>query len=151
MKAIYSEKKEIKNNVNNNSYIEELCHQSPFLVINTPCGIGKYKFNKIGYDDNKNLVLEYVLIDDESPVLHVGGEQLLAFVHRLQLRLRQERRAGAQRPAPERHPPRRQPHRLRRRRRQVSTATQQRLAVAVTALTVDRCCEQIQRQLGLHR
>ena len=65
MKAIYSEKKEIKNNVNNNSYIEELCHQSPFLIINTPCGVGKYKFNKIGYDDNNSLVLEYILTKDD--------------------------------------------------------------------------------------
>jgi len=65
MKAIYSEKKEIKNNVNNNSYIEELCHQSPFLIINTPCGVGKYKFNKIGYDNNNSLVLEYILISDD--------------------------------------------------------------------------------------
>ena len=32
-------------------YIRELCFQTPFLVINTPCGIGKYKFNKIGYDN----------------------------------------------------------------------------------------------------
>ena len=65
MKTAYSEKKDINSDVRNKSFLNELCHQSPFLVINTPCGIDKYKFNKIGYDDNKNLVLEYVLIDDE--------------------------------------------------------------------------------------
>ena len=53
MKTAYSEKKDINSEVRNKSFLNELCHQSPFLVINTPCGIGKYKFNKIGYDDNK--------------------------------------------------------------------------------------------------
>ena len=69
MKATYSEKKEIKNNVNNESFIQELCHQSPFLIINTPCGVGKYKFNKIGYDKNNSLVLGQCL----SAVGWVGG------------------------------------------------------------------------------
>ena len=45
-------------------YIQELCFQTPFLVINTPCGIGKYKFNKIGYDKDDTLILEYTLIND---------------------------------------------------------------------------------------
>ena len=45
-------------------YIKELCFQTPFLVINTPCGIGKYKFNKIGYDKDDSLILEYTLIND---------------------------------------------------------------------------------------
>ena len=66
MKATYSEKKQIKINVNNESYIQELCDQSPFLIINTPCGVGKYKFNKIGYDNNNSLVLEYILIRDDK-------------------------------------------------------------------------------------
>ena len=57
MKTAYSEKKDINSDVRNKSFLNELCHQSPFLVINTPCGIGKYKFNKIGYDDNKNPVI----------------------------------------------------------------------------------------------
>ena len=65
MKTAYSEKKDINSDVRSKSFLNQLCHQSPFLVINTPCGIGKYKFNKIGYDDNKSLVLEYVLINDE--------------------------------------------------------------------------------------
>ena len=65
MKTAYSEKKDINSDVRSKSFLNELCHQSPFLLINTPCGVGKYKFNKIGYDDNKSLVLEYVLINDE--------------------------------------------------------------------------------------
>ena len=47
------------------SSIKELCSQSPFLLINTPCGIGKYKFNKVGYDNTNELILEYKLIDDD--------------------------------------------------------------------------------------
>ena len=45
-------------------YIRELCFRTPFLVINTPCGIGKYKFNKIGYDKDDTLILEYTLVND---------------------------------------------------------------------------------------
>ena len=47
-------------------YIRELCFQTPFLVINTSCGIGKYKFNKIGYDKEDALILEYTLIKDRK-------------------------------------------------------------------------------------
>ena len=45
--------------------IKQLCDQSPFLLINTPCGIGRYKFNKVGYNDNNELILEYKLINDD--------------------------------------------------------------------------------------
>ncbi len=47
-------------------YIRELCFQTPFLVINTTCGIGKYKFNKIGYDKDDALILEYTLTNDRK-------------------------------------------------------------------------------------
>ena len=47
-----------------NKCIKELCFQVPFLVINTSCGIGKYKFNKIGYDNHDGLIIEYKLIID---------------------------------------------------------------------------------------
>ena len=47
-------------------YIRELCFQTPFLVINTSCGIGKYKFNKIGYDKDDALILEYTLVTDHK-------------------------------------------------------------------------------------
>ena len=43
--------------------IKALCNQSPFLIINTPCGVARYKFNKIGYQDN-TLVIECKLLMD---------------------------------------------------------------------------------------
>ena len=47
---------------NNKSFFKKLCRDSPFLVINTPCGVGKYKFNKIGYDNKDKMVLESKII-----------------------------------------------------------------------------------------
>ena len=47
-----------------NKCIKEVCFQVPFLVINTSCGIGKFKFNKIGYDNHDGLIIEYKLIID---------------------------------------------------------------------------------------
>ena len=44
--------------------IKALCSQSPFLIINTPCGVGKYKFNRIGYNNKDEIVLEYILVSD---------------------------------------------------------------------------------------
>ena len=66
MKTVHTKKKETKDkNIDQNkSFLSEFCSQSPFLVINTGCGVGKYKFNKIGYDDNNSLVLEYVITND---------------------------------------------------------------------------------------
>ena len=65
MKRLY-----LKNNkdgiIKNRSFFSKLCGDSPFLVISTPCGVGKYKFNKIGYDNKDNMVLEYVLINDNK-------------------------------------------------------------------------------------
>ena len=67
MKTVYSDKKDLKSTSRNNEYfLNELCSQSPFLVINTPCGIGKYKFNKIGYDKDDSLILEYTLVNDRK-------------------------------------------------------------------------------------
>ena len=51
-----------------NKSIKELCFQVPFLVINTSCGFGKYKFNKIGYDKHDVLIIEYKLIIDRKYV-----------------------------------------------------------------------------------
>ncbi len=45
--------------------IKELCAESPFLVINTPCGIGKYHFNCIGYKKSQ-LLFEFTLIIDNN-------------------------------------------------------------------------------------
>ena len=46
--------------------IKALCNQSPFLIINTPCGVAKYKFNRIGYYNKDEIVLEYKLINDDK-------------------------------------------------------------------------------------
>ena len=54
----------VRSNSKSNSFFKSLCNDSPFLVINTPCGVGKYKFNKIGYDNNDKMVLEYRLVQD---------------------------------------------------------------------------------------
>ena len=51
-----------------NKYIKDVCFQVPFLVINTSCGVGKYKFNKIGYDNHDGLIIEYKLIIDRKYV-----------------------------------------------------------------------------------
>ena len=66
MRTLTSRKILKTNSSSNKEYIRELCFQTPFLVINTPCGIGKYKFNKIGYDNNDDLVLEYILVNDRK-------------------------------------------------------------------------------------
>ena len=66
-------------NVNNKSFFNKLCGDTPYLIINTQCGVGKYKFNKIGYDNNDELVLEYILIKDKKyidsgTILHKIGK-----------------------------------------------------------------------------
>ena len=68
MKTAYLTKKEKVNKKNDDrkSFLREFCCQSPFLIINTGCGIGKYKFNKIGYDNNNSLVLEYIIMNDDK-------------------------------------------------------------------------------------
>ena len=40
--------------------IKALCSQSPFLIINTPCGVGKYKFNRIFY--NFHFIENFVIL-----------------------------------------------------------------------------------------
>tara|TARA_B100000579_G_C22845816_1_gene864234 strand:+ start:171 stop:461 length:291 start_codon:yes stop_codon:yes gene_type:complete len=57
-----------KNDINesNNIPINQLCSQSPFLLISTPFGIGRYKFNKIGYNSANELIIEYKIVDDEK-------------------------------------------------------------------------------------
>ena len=39
-------------------YLNEVCLHSPALLIDTKCGIGRYKFNKIGYQDEQ-LIIEF--------------------------------------------------------------------------------------------
>ena len=48
------------------SYLREICIQSPILIINTPCGLGKYTFNKIIYNAKNELIFEYKLLIDDS-------------------------------------------------------------------------------------
>tara|TARA_Y100000814_G_scaffold287521_1_gene257767 strand:- start:563 stop:853 length:291 start_codon:yes stop_codon:yes gene_type:complete len=47
------------------SSINELSDRSPFLLINTPCGIGKYRFNKVYHNEINELIFEYELVDDD--------------------------------------------------------------------------------------
>jgi hypothetical protein len=58
-------------NVNNKTVsskqsLKKICVEQPFLIINTSCGIGKYKFNKIGYNSKNKLIFEYSLIKDSN-------------------------------------------------------------------------------------
>ena len=48
------------------SSIKELCRQSPVLVINTPCGVGRYRFDMLTYDNKDRLVLKYKLLNDKK-------------------------------------------------------------------------------------
>ena len=61
----------ISRKINNSSRssdqsIKALCNQSPFLIINTLCGVGRYKFNRIGYNNKDEILLEYKLINDDK-------------------------------------------------------------------------------------
>ncbi len=60
-------------------YLNEVCLHSPALLIDTKCGIGRYKFNKIGYQ-NDQLIIEFeLLIDsanqDVTNILHTIGNK----------------------------------------------------------------------------
>ena len=46
-------------------YLNEVCLHSPALLIDTKCGIGRYKFNKIGYE-NDQLIIEVKLLMDSA-------------------------------------------------------------------------------------
>ena len=67
------------NKVKDKTYFRKLCNDSPYLIINTECGVGKYKFNKIGYDNKNEMVLEYILTNDSNykdsnNILHTLGK-----------------------------------------------------------------------------
>ena len=60
-------------------YLNEVCLHSPALLIDTKCGIGRYKFNKIGYQDDQ-LIIEFKLLTestnrDVSNILHTIGNK----------------------------------------------------------------------------
>ena len=46
-------------------YLNEVCIHSPSLLIDTKCGIARYKFNKIGYENNE-LIVEFKLLMDSN-------------------------------------------------------------------------------------
>ena len=51
--------------LNTTDCINALCEQKPLMVINTQCGTGKYRFNKLGYKDG-GLLMEFTLMHDSS-------------------------------------------------------------------------------------
>ena len=55
----------IKNRLMKLEYLNEVCIHSRSLLIDTKCGIARYKFNKIGYQDNQ-LMIECKLLMDSS-------------------------------------------------------------------------------------
>ena len=55
----------IKNRLMKLEYLNEVCIHSPSLLIDTKCGIARYKFNKIGYENNQ-LVIECKLLMDSN-------------------------------------------------------------------------------------
>ena len=60
-------------------YLNEVCIHSPSLLIDTKCGVARYKFNKIGYQDNKLLIEFKLLLDsnnnDVPTILHSIGSK----------------------------------------------------------------------------
>tara|TARA_B100000029_G_scaffold97238_1_gene87545 strand:+ start:156 stop:428 length:273 start_codon:yes stop_codon:yes gene_type:complete len=60
-------------------YLNEVCIHSPALLIDTKCGVGRYKFNKIGYQDDQ-LIIEFKLLVDSTnrdapTILHTIGNK----------------------------------------------------------------------------
>lgn len=60
-------------------YLNEVCLHSPALLIDTKCGVGRYKFNKIGYE-NDQLIIEFELLIDSANrditnILHTIGNK----------------------------------------------------------------------------
>ena len=56
-----------KNQINNvtTQYIDVLCKDKPLMVIQTKCGMGKYKFNMLGESEGQ-LYIEFKLIHDND-------------------------------------------------------------------------------------
>ena len=55
----------LEKKLKNLDYLNEVCIHSPSLLIDTKCGVARYKFNKIGYRDNK-LLIEFKLLLESS-------------------------------------------------------------------------------------
>ena len=60
-------------------YLNEVCVHSPALLIDTKCGVGKYKFSKIGYQDDQLVIECKLLLDnrsiDTANILHTIGNK----------------------------------------------------------------------------
>ena len=55
----------IEKRLKNLEYLNEVCIHSPSLLIDTKCGVARYKFNKIGYRD-ETLLIEFKLLIDSN-------------------------------------------------------------------------------------
>ena len=60
-------------------YLNEVCLHSPALLIDTKCGVGRYKFNKIGYQNDKLIIEVKLLMDsangDITNIMHTIGNK----------------------------------------------------------------------------
>ena len=60
-------------------YLNEVCLHSPALLIDTKCGVGRYKFNKIGYQNDKLIIEVKLLMDsanrDATNIVHTIGNK----------------------------------------------------------------------------
>ena len=60
-------------------YLNEVCVHSPSLLIDTKCGVGRYKFNKIGYQNDKLIIEVKLLMDsangDITNIVHTIGNK----------------------------------------------------------------------------
>jgi hypothetical protein len=69
----------IEKRLKNLECLNEVCIHSPSLLIDTKCGIARYKFNKIGYRDETLLIEFKLLIDsnnnDINNILHSIGNK----------------------------------------------------------------------------
>ena len=55
----------LEQRLKNLDYLNEVCIHSPSLLIDTKCGVARYKFNKIGYQDDQ-LIIEFKLLVDSN-------------------------------------------------------------------------------------
>ena len=74
-----NEAAKLLNNINNAEFLNEVCKESPNIIIGTQAGVGKYHFSRIGYK-NEELILEFKLVRDEKfkdsdNILHNLGDK----------------------------------------------------------------------------
>ena len=78
MKTLTLQKNINKGPNSSNKHIKELCFQVPFLVINTSGGVGKYKFNKIGYEKDMDWLRENITVNDLPASVRLDWAKKLA-------------------------------------------------------------------------